>query len=50
MELLQGGPFLVCGMGPFEGGHYYLHDLHHSSTSSQTAGREHNPALQQKID
>ena len=36
-------------MGPFEGGHHYLHYLHHSLTSGQTTGREHSPAHQQKI-
>ena len=36
-------------MGPFEGGHHYLHYLHHSLASGQTKGREHSPALQQKI-
>ena len=34
---------------PFEGGHHYLHYLHHSLASGQTTGREHSPALQQKI-
>ena len=37
----------VC-MGPFEGGHHYLHYFHHSLVSGQT-GREHSPAHQQKI-
>ena len=36
-------------MGPFEGGHHYLHYLHHSLASGQTTGREHSPAHQQKI-
>ena len=36
-------------MGPFEGGHHYLHYLHHSLVSGQTTGREHSPAHQQKI-
>ena len=36
----------VC-MGPFEGRHY-LHSLHHSLASGQTAEREHSPALQEK--
>ena len=35
--------------GPFEGGHHYLHYLHHSLASGQTTGREHSPAHQQKI-
>ena len=39
----------VC-MGPFEGGHHYLHYLHHSLASGQTTGREHSPAHQQKIE
>ena len=33
-------------MGPFEGGHHYLHYLHHSLASGQTTG---SPAHQQKI-
>ena len=36
-----------AGMGPFEGGHHYLHylhDLHHSLASGQITGREHSPA------
>ena len=47
MEPFEGGTFFF-GMGPFKGGHYYLHHLHHTLASSQTTGREHNPALQQK--
>ena len=35
-------------MGHFEGGHHYLHYLHHSLVSGQTTGREHSPAHQQK--
>ena len=49
--LLQ-GPGTECSsvcMGPFEGGRHYLHYLHHSLASGQTAGREHSPAHQQKI-
>ena len=38
----------VC-LGPFEGGRHYLHYLHHSLASGQITGREHSPALQQKI-
>ena len=38
----------VC-MGSFEGGHYYLHYLHHSLVLGQITGREHSPTLQQKI-
>ena len=37
-------------MGPFEGGRHYLHYLHHSLASSQTTGKEHSPAHQQKIE
>ena len=36
-------------MGPFEGGHHYLHYLHHSLASGQTTGREHSSTHQQKI-
>ena len=36
-------------MGPFEGGHHYLHYLHHHLVSSHTTGREHSPTQQQKI-
>ena len=42
----------VCGSvckGPFEGGHHYLHYLHHSLASGQIKGREHSPKHQQKI-
>ena len=35
---------------PFEGGHHYLHYLHHSLASSQTTGRGHSPSHQQKIE
>ena len=38
---------MAC-MGPCEGGHHYLHYLHHSLTSGQTTGREHSPTHQQK--
>ena len=38
----------VC-MGPFEGGHHYLHYLHHSLASGQAAWREHSPNNQQKV-
>ena len=34
-------------MGPFEGGHHYLHYLPIDWSNNQ--GREHSPALQQKI-
>ena len=34
-------------MGPFEGGHYYLHYLHHSLVSGKTIRREQGPAHQQ---
>ena len=36
-------------MGPFEGGHHYLHYLHYSLASGQATGREYSPAHQQKI-
>ena len=36
-------------MGPFEGGHHYLHYLQPSLASGQVTGREHNPTQQQKI-
>ena len=36
-------------MGPFEGGHCYLHYLHHILVSDQTMGKEHSPTHQQKI-
>ena len=39
----------VC-MGPCEGGHHYLHYLHHGLASGQVTGREHNPTHQQKIE
>ena len=31
-------------MGPFEGGHHYLHYLHHNLAPGQTTRREHSPA------
>ena len=40
---------LVFCIGPFEGGHCYLHYLHHSLASAQATGREHSLAYQQKI-
>ena len=49
--LLQGGGTecsCAC-MGHVEGGRHYLHYLHHSLASVQTTGREHSPALQQRI-
>ena len=36
-------------MGPFEGGHHYLHYLHPSLASGQETRRQHIPAHQQKI-
>ena len=36
-------------MGPFKGGHHYLHYLLHNLASGQTIGREHSPTQQQKI-
>ena len=38
----------VC-MRPFEGGHHYLHYLHHNLVSGQSTGREHSPTHWQKI-
>ena len=48
--LLQGQRHRVqqC-TGPFQGGCHYLHYFRHSLISSQTTGREHSPAHQQKI-
>ena len=37
-------------MRPFEGGHHYLHYLHHTLASDQMIEREHSPILQQKLD
>ena len=34
---------------PFEGGHHYLHYLHHRLASGQISAGEHSPALQHKI-
>ena len=36
-------------MGPSEGGHHYLHCLHHSLASGQATRREHSPDHQQQI-
>ena len=44
-----GTEFSSACTGPFEGGHRYLHYLHHSLVSGQTAGREHNSTHQQEI-
>ena len=33
-------------MGPFEGGHHYLHYLHRSLASGEITGREHSLAHQ----
>ena len=41
--------FLKCLHGTFWKRSHYLHYLHHSLASSQTTGREHSPAQQQKI-
>ena len=57
LEVLFGGGLLQgqgteCSSahtGPFEGGGHFLHYLYHSLVSSQTTGREHSPAHQQKI-
>ena len=49
--LLQGWGHWVqrCIMGPLEGGRHCLHYLHHSLASGQITGKEHSPALKQKI-
>ena len=39
----------IACMGPFEGGHQYLHYLHHSLASGQITGRKYSPTHQQKI-
>ena len=44
-----GTEFSSACMEPFEGGHHYLHYLHHSVASGQATGREHSPTQQQKI-
>lgn len=46
--LLQGQGCWVeqCMLGPFEGGHHYLHHLHHSLASGPTTGREHSPSTE----
>ena len=36
-------------MGPFEGGHHYLHYLHHSLALGQTTGREHSLSTENRI-
>ena len=36
-------------IGPFEGGHHYLHYLHHSLASGQITGREQSPTHKEKI-
>ena len=46
---VEGTEYISVCMGSFEGGHHYLHYFHHGLTSGQTTGREHSPALQQKI-
>ena len=49
--LLQGwdteGSSLCIGL--FEGGHHYLHYLHHSLALGQTIWRENSPTHQQKV-
>ena len=45
----QGTEFSSACLGPFEGGHRYLHYLHYSLVSGQTIGREQSSAHQQKI-
>ena len=47
--LLQGQGHWVFSSafgGPSEGGHHYLHYLHHNLASGQITGREHGPTLQ----
>ena len=46
---IKGTEFGSVRMGPFEGGHHYLHYFHHSLASSQITGREHSLTHQQKI-
>ena len=41
--------FSSACMGRFEGGHHYLHYLHHSLVSGQIAGSKHNSTHQQEI-
>ena len=50
--LLQGQRHGVqqCIMGPFGGGHHYLHYLHHSLVSGQATGREQGLTHHQKIE
>ena len=49
--LLQGRD-TECGsvrVGPLEGGHHYLHYLHHTLVSGQATGREQGPIHQWKV-
>ena len=46
---VRGNECASACMGPLEGGHHYLHHLHHSLVSGQATGREHSPAHQQKV-
>ena len=43
---VKGIEYDSASMGPFEGGHHYLHYLHHSLASGQATGREHRPAFE----
>ena len=45
----QGTECSSACMGPFEGGHHYLHYLHHSFASGPTTGREHSPSTENWI-
>ena len=36
-------------LGPFEGGHHYLHYHYHSLASGQITGSERSPTHQQKV-
>ena len=49
LQCFRGTEYSSVLLGPFEGGHHYLHYLHHSLLSGQITGREHSPAHQQKI-
>ena len=44
-----GTEFSSACMESFEGGHHYLHYLHHSLASGQASGREHSLTQQHKI-
>ena len=44
-----GTEYSVVCMGPFEGGHHYLHYLHHSLASGQITGRKPCPSTENWI-